>query len=122
MPIKYKNYHPDWKDIIRPFVLKRDNHKCKHCGIPNRTLFYRRNGNRVIVDDDFLIAHCFARHIKLSKVVLTIAHLDHDINNNEYINLAALCQSCHLRYDAHQHVMSRLISAANKRNERQGKV
>jgi hypothetical protein len=36
-------------------------------------------------------------------VVLTIAHLDHDIGNNDDGNLAALCQRCHLRYDAKQH-------------------
>lgn len=36
------------------------------------------------------------------KVVLTIAHLDHDENNWDvpYDRLRALCQRCHLRYDA----------------------
>jgi hypothetical protein len=36
-------------------------------------------------------------------VVLTIAHLDHDTTNNEDSNLAALCQRCHLTYDAKLH-------------------
>jgi len=31
--------------------------------------------------------------------VLTVAHLDHDISNNELSNLRALCQRCHLDYD-----------------------
>ena len=32
-------------------------------------------------------------------IVLTIAHLDHDIKNNDPKILRALCQRCHLRYD-----------------------
>ena len=40
---------------------------------------------------------------KYTQVVLTVAHLDHDITNNEPDNLAALCQKCHLRYDAKHH-------------------
>ena len=36
-----------------------------------------------------------------SKVVLTVAHLDHDPSHcGDKINLAALCQRCHNRYDA----------------------
>lgn len=34
-----------------------------------------------------------------SKVVLTIAHLDHDPSNNDYANLKAWCQRCHNKYD-----------------------
>jgi hypothetical protein len=37
------------------------------------------------------------------KVVLTVAHLDHDPTNNADGNLKALCQFCHLRYDRHEH-------------------
>jgi 5-methylcytosine-specific restriction endonuclease McrA len=40
------------------------------------------------------------------RIVLTIAHLDHDTTNNEMSNLAALCQRCHLRYDARLHAES----------------
>lgn len=39
---------------------------------------------------------------KMVKVVLTIAHLDHDETNHEVKDerLMAMCQLCHLRYDA----------------------
>lgn len=37
------------------------------------------------------------------KIVLTIAHLDHDITNNDASNLKALCQKCHLNYDKDHH-------------------
>lgn len=36
-------------------------------------------------------------------IVLTIMHLDHDTTNNEYENLAAACQKCHLTYDKEYH-------------------
>jgi hypothetical protein len=36
-------------------------------------------------------------------VVITVAHLDHDPRNCELTNLKALCQRCHLRYDAAHH-------------------
>lgn len=39
----------------------------------------------------------------LKRIVLTIAHMDHDVNNNDYSNLKALCQKCHLDYDKNHH-------------------
>lgn len=38
-----------------------------------------------------------------SIVVLTVAHLDHIPENVDDSNLKAMCQRCHLRYDAHHH-------------------
>ena len=35
-----------------------------------------------------------------SKVLLTVAHLDHTPENVDLRNLACLCQRCHNRYDA----------------------
>lgn len=37
------------------------------------------------------------------KVVLTVAHLDHQPENCDRANLRAMCQPCHLRYDAEHH-------------------
>ena len=34
-----------------------------------------------------------------SEVVLTIAHLDHQPENNDPANLRAMCQRCHNKYD-----------------------
>lgn len=39
--------------------------------------------------------------------LLTISHTDHDIENNDYGNMKALCQKCHLNHDKHQHRMTR---------------
>jgi 5-methylcytosine-specific restriction endonuclease McrA len=54
--------------------------------------------------------YSFAQSIKLhgfTRIVLTIAHLDHDHNNSTDDNLAALCQRCHLTHDRHQHANNR---------------
>lgn len=38
-----------------------------------------------------------------SRVVLTVAHLDHDETSSDPANLKAMCQRCHLTYDARHH-------------------
>ncbi|MBP0492223.1 hypothetical protein [Roseomonas indoligenes] len=47
-----------------------------------------------------------------SKVVLTVAHLDHTPENCADDNLLAGCQRCHLRYDAAHHAAN---AAASRR-------
>lgn len=42
-----------------------------------------------------------------SKVVLTTAHLDHTPENCDPRNLRAMCQGCHLHYDAAHHAQTR---------------
>lgn len=51
-----------------------------------------------------------------SDVVLTVAHLDHDPRNNgvegDRPNLMAMCQRCHLTYDAPHHAVTRAATLA----------
>ncbi|MFE5090626.1 hypothetical protein ACFRCI_09520 [Streptomyces sp. NPDC056638] len=47
-----------------------------------------------------------------SKVVLTVAHLDHTPENCDPANLRAMCQGCHLHYDRDHH---RESAAATRR-------
>lgn len=82
MPIKPENrnrYPTDWKKI-RERILARAGNRCEFCGIENHTLNERGK-----------------------MVVLTIAHLDHTPENCTDSNLRALCQRCHLSYDARHH-------------------
>jgi hypothetical protein len=41
--------------------------------------------------------------VRIIRVVLTTAHLNHDPADNRLVNLAFLCQACHLKYDRKQH-------------------
>ncbi|MER6892006.1 RusA family crossover junction endodeoxyribonuclease [Streptomyces halstedii] len=50
-----------------------------------------------------------------SRVVLTVAHLDRVPENCDEANLVAMCQACHLAYDAQQHAATR----ARTRHEQQ---
>lgn len=42
------------------------------------------------------------------KVILTVAHLDHTPEHCDPENLRAMCQACHLRYDADHHKQTRI--------------
>lgn len=106
MPCDYKNYPPNWKTEIRPAILERDNHCCYFCGVKNKTLI-RRFGNGMS-DWEYwpegMEGEAWSLDgLKSTLIILTIAHLDHNTQNNDYDNLVALCQKCHLNYDKHHH-------------------
>lgn len=80
MPIKPENkkrYPADWKDLSKRIRFDRANNACEWCAAKN----YQPHPTTG------------------SKVVLTVAHLDHTPENCDESNLAALCQRCHLAYD-----------------------
>jgi heterodisulfide reductase subunit B len=91
MPINYSKYPPNWLTEIRPRILHRANNRCEFCGIENYTV-----------------------NSKGTKVILTIAHLDHDSSNHQVQDdrLAALCQACHLGYDRWRHILKRKYGMA----------
>jgi len=68
---------------------------------------------------------CRARHGERhpetgSRVVLTTAHLDHDPANSTRENLVAMCQRCHLTYDAQHH--ARNAAATRRAAKRNGEL
>ncbi len=82
MPIKDKTIYPrNWKEISLR-IRARECDKCKFCGAKNYE----------------------AHPLTGSRVILTVAHLDHNPGNNTDENLAALCQKCHLALDKDQHI------------------
>ena len=99
MPVDYKLYHPKWFTVIRPAILQRADFKCETCGVPDHSYGFRDSSGRFYpltsAVEDIIVPEIR----KQIKIVLTIAHLDHDIGNNDYSNLKALCQRCHNRYD-----------------------
>lgn len=65
---------------------------------------------------------CRAKHgeahpVTGSKVVLTTAHLDHDPGHNHPDNLMAMCQRCHLAYDAKHHAHNAAITRAYSKGQ-----
>ena len=97
MPIKNKTlYPPNWKEISS-LVRAKAKGQCQcmgECGLHRTHPGPRR---------------CEEMHGQLAKwakgkIVLTVAHLDHNPRNNAWENLKALCQRCHLRIDLGQHM------------------
>jgi len=119
MPIDYTRYPPNWRTEIVPRILKREDNKCGLCGLENYSEVYslgfqmragnkRRYSKRVIwfrdVRDAEKVHPIAIGEIKKVKVILTIAHLDHDEENFDVKDdrLLAMCQYCHLIYDAEE--------------------
>ena len=119
MPIRPENrvrYPKDWPQI-RAAILERAAHKCEKCKAPNRTRIARGagddEGTYMLDTADVYCAetgeHLGQTHmsnyevLRMTDVVLTIAHLDHVPEHCDPENLRAWCQRCHLRYDAAHH-------------------
>lgn len=120
MPIKPENrlrYPSDWPQI-RERILARAKHRCEQCKVQNRTRIARgaesdagryMTGDAKVWDatDGTYLGRCRMSDfhvLRMTDIVLTIAHLDHTPENCAEDNLKALCQRCHLAYDAEHHI------------------
>lgn len=106
MPVDYSRYPKNWKDISLA-IRQRSRQQCEcmgECGLHKTNPGPRRckelNGEK-------------AQWAK-GKVILTVAHLNHDPQDCRPENLKAMCQRCHLRYDLKLH-------QANSRKTRRSK-
>ena len=94
MPIDYKEYHPKWKLISYLIRTVRAKNQCENCGVIN-----------------------YGPSKTGTKVVLTVAHVDHDKSNNRFWNLKAWCQRCHLAHDLPHHIYNRKYGRKAKENQ-----
>jgi len=140
MPIDYSNYPKNWKTKIRPDILFRANNRCEFCLVKNYSYVFRGtyndmevyqtstcevfdadNGKRIAdkVKGVGVYVKPKSGNVceKAVRIVLTIMHLDHDITNNCYSNLAAGCQRCHNRYDAKNRAANRKAKKGLNQNE-----
>ena len=107
MPIRPENrtrYPKNWKQISHDIRFIRAEFRCECTG--------ECGGEHV--------GRCHATHDRQhpetrSRVVLTVAHLDHTPENCDPDNLKAMCQACHLRYDQAEHALNASHTRAEKR-------
>jgi 5-methylcytosine-specific restriction endonuclease McrA len=92
-------YHPNWNDIIRPEILKRDKYRCTNCGLKHRGLYLVQDNGKVLEIDKEEYIEALRNDEKVKKIFLQVAHLDHNPSNNAYDNLKSFCPSCHLSND-----------------------
>lgn len=116
MPIRPENrarYPKEWPQI-RLRILARAGYRCEHegCGAGHGLKGYWRDGVFVRLplslrdagyDVGDVVACSNGEELKIIKIVLTIAHLDHTPENCADENLRAWCQRHHLAYDAEHH-------------------
>ena len=117
MPIDYKLYPSNWKEIRRKVLLRAGGeHRrpeikacCENCAVQNYSVGYYDKRNRlqdIHYFDSARKANKKARSLREEKaekyvtVVLAVAHInDPDPMNVEMDNLKALCQRCHYAMD-----------------------
>lgn len=116
MPIRPENkarYPKNWPEI-RLAILQRAQHRCEHpgCTAIHRQLGYWRDSLWVPlpralrdagVEGPTTVECDDGSTLKVIRIVLTIAHLDHTPENCGPENLRAWCQRHHLAYDAEHH-------------------
>lgn len=105
----YSQYHPDWRDVIRPQILKRDQYKCKVCGVKHKSTVYKTTNGAYIECDDFMQEWAISQGKKVFTLYLQIAHLNHDKSDNDPSNLQALCPIHHARHDKEHKKFQRII-------------
>lgn len=136
MPFDKTKYPADWRAISWR-IRQRDRQECKWCGVKNGQwvlrdakgepeliwnagwrdpqdghiqVWWENEEGDICSDTDSYLST--ERHP--IKIVLTVAHIDHDSTHNTDDNLAALCQQCHLRHDAKQHAANAKITRGQK--------
>lgn len=101
MPIKPENRHrypANWAEIRRQILIRAWN-RCE--GSPRYLACRAANGEPYPVTG--------------STVVLTVAHLDQQPENNDPENLRALCQRCHLAHDSESNKQKAAATRAARR-------
>ena len=109
MPIRPENrarYPKDWPQI-RAAVLLRAGNRCEgstafpDCRVPNGA--WRNKVTGQLTHNDMQAEIWSLDGDRVTRIVLTIGHLDHTPENCALTNLRAWCQRCHLTYDAKHH-------------------
>lgn len=119
MPIRPENkarYPKDWKAISLR-IRARSNGRCECHGECGR-LHHTEDVPARLVGKE--VGRCAARNyqpnpITGTKVIFTVAHLDHTPENCADDNLKAMCQRCHLLLDIKTHMRN---AAETRRNRR----
>lgn len=117
MPIRPENrdrYPANWHGISLAIRRRADN-RCEECGVPNYELGGRdssggwhkaiptgTNGVGLTwpAPGDHGWCDGWAATLRIVRIVLTVAHLNHQPEDCRPENLRCLCQRCHNRYDA----------------------
>jgi hypothetical protein len=125
MPIRpqYKWLYPiDWLQLSTMIRFERAKGRCEECGRPHGREIRHLGDGRWWDEEDRTWRNGRGRPlprlaligdgavVRITKVVLATAHLDHDPTNNRPKNLKALCQRCHMIHDRDEHRRRRWLT------------
>ena len=120
-PMDRSKYPANWEEVSR-LVRWMAGQRCQFCGVRNGSQGFRmQSGAFVLLEPHHLCADYHwgvdwaARCIR---IVLTVAHLNHDPMDCRWENLRSLCQRCHLIWDRHHHARN----AARTRDRKRGQM
>lgn len=114
MPIKLENkskYPANWKQISDRIRFDRAGGQCEcigECGLHQTNPGPRRCTEK----------HGANAQWAKGRIVLTTAHLNHIETDCRDENLKAMCQRCHLRYDAKHHQANAAATRESKKGPR----
>ena len=116
MPIDYSTYPKDWKLRSRFVRFYRARNRCEWCGVRGGAWGFREPSGGAFQEcsgPDEVIA----MGLKPLHIVLTVAHVfDMTHSNGSLLNLAALCQRCHLNHDRQHHTENAWKTRRAKKN------
>lgn len=116
MPIKRENAakypggsirSPEWL-VIREAVRERAGDRCEECGVENGAIGLRLPDEdyKFCPTPDLQIGDLIdeerddGRHMKVFRIVCTVAHVDNALVDHSLSNLRFWCQKCHLSHDS----------------------
>ena len=129
MPIMAEHrwlYPIDWPELSKLIRFGRAKGRCEQCRRPHgQRVFHLGDGRwwdadrRQWRDGRGRRARApgtgVAAIVRLTRVYIACAHLNHDPTDNAPRNLAALCQRCHMIHDAAEHRRRRWFNAYRRR-------
>lgn len=130
MPIDYSLYPPNWFSELRPAVLKRAGHACENCQAKEYDVVRWNSKTEAYesyqAETPTTYRQAVALWVELKAshfyddwtiIKLAIAHIDHDIGNNDLSNLKALCNRCHLAHDRYDNARRKKFGKHYERNQ-----
>ena len=131
MPIRRHHrwlYPFDWRELSASIRFRRAKGRCEGCGRPHGRIVLPLSDGRWWDEDlkrwrdgagqtlgRLPPAHSIILPTRHTRVVLATCHRDHDPTNNHGLNLAALCQRCHMLHDRPEHLRRRRITYLARR-------
>ena len=121
-------YPIDWRELSASIRFRRAKGRCEGCGRPHgRVVLHQGDGRwwdderQAWRDGDGRTVrrlpppHSVIDRTRLTSVVLSACHRNHDPTNNHERNLAALCQRCHILHDKTEHLRRRRLTYLARR-------